>query len=106
MLTTNKTYVNIVLETRKKTIQEGEQKMKTLALQKIRERETFMLKRISHRYEQYKQGLISCEEFAEYKNSYVSHFNGYVRAFWDMELLTDEEQKQILRSFMESVEVA
>ena len=38
MLTTNKTYVNIVLETRKKTIQEGEQNMKTLALQKIRER--------------------------------------------------------------------
>ena len=30
MLTTNKTYVNIVLETRKKTIQEGEQNMKTL----------------------------------------------------------------------------
>ena len=80
--------------------------MRTLALQKIRERETFMLKRISNRYEQYKQGLISCEELAEYKNSYVSHFNGYVRAFWDMELLTDEEQKQILRSFMESVEIA
>lgn len=52
--------------------------MKTLALKKIEERRTFMLKRVEHR----------------------AHFIGYVRAFWDMELLTDEEQKTILRSFV------
>lgn len=80
--------------------------MKTLAINKIEERKTFMIGRIHHRYEQYKKGMISCETFGEYKNEYIAHFNGYVRAFWDMELLTDEEQKQILKSFMESVERA
>lgn len=80
--------------------------MKTLAMSKIKERKAFILERIHHRYEQYKQGLISCEKFAEYKNEYIAHFNGYVRAFWDMELLTNAEQKQILRSFMEFVEIA
>ena len=80
--------------------------MKTLAMNKIEERKTFILKRIHHRYEQYKQGLISCEKFAEYKNEYIAHFSGYVRAFWDMELLTDAEQKKVLTSFMESVEIA
>lgn len=79
--------------------------MKTLAMSKIEERKAFILKRIHHRYEQYKQGLIYCEKFEEYKNEYIAHFNGYVRAFWDMELLTDEEE-QILISFMESVEIA
>lgn len=80
--------------------------MKTLAMSKIEERKAFILKRIHHRYEQYKQGLISCEKFAEYKNEYIAHFNGYVRAFWDIELLTNEEEEQILRGFMESVEIA
>lgn len=80
--------------------------MKTLAMNKIEERKAFILRRIHHRYEQYKQGLISCEKFVEYKNKYIAHFNGYVRAFWDMELLTDAEQKQVLTSFMESVEIA
>lgn len=80
--------------------------MKTLAMNKIEERKTFVLRRIHHRYEQYKKGMIFFETFVEYKNEYVAHFNGYVRAFWDMELLTNEEEEQILRSFMESVEIA
>lgn len=80
--------------------------MKTLAMNKIEERKTFILRRIHHRYEQYEKGLISCETFSEYKNEYIAHFNGYVRAFWDIELLTSEEEEQILRSFMESVERA
>ena len=80
--------------------------MKTLAMSKIDERKAFILRRIHHRYEWYKKGLISCEKFAEYKNEYIAHFNGYVRAFWDMELLTDAEQKKVLTSFMESVEIA
>ena len=49
------------------------------------------------------------EEYTEQlldENEYIAHFNGYVRAFWDMELLTNEEEEQILRSFMESVEIA
>lgn len=80
--------------------------MKTLAMNKIEERKAFILRRIHHRYENYKKGLISCETFSEYKNEYIAHFNGYVRAFWDMELLTNEEEEQILRSFMKSVEIA
>lgn len=80
--------------------------MKTLAMNKIEERKTFIIGRIHYRYEHYKKGMISCETFAEYKNEYIAHFNGYVRAFWDMELLTNEEEEQILRSFMKSVEIA
>ena len=80
--------------------------MKTLAMNKIEERKTVILGRIHNRYEHYEKGLISFETFVEYKNKYIAHFNGYVRAFWDMELLTDEEQKLILRSFMESVKRA
>lgn len=73
--------------------------MKTLALKKIEERRTFILKRVKHRYSQYIQGLITCEDFARYESEYRAHFVGYVRAFWDMELLTDEEQKTIIRNF-------
>lgn len=80
--------------------------MKTLAMNKIEERKTFILRRINHRYEQYKKGMICYKTFLEYKNEYIANFNGYVRAFWDMELLTSEEEEQILRSFMESVERA
>lgn len=80
--------------------------MKTLAMNKIEERKTFVLGRIHHRYGQYEKGLISYETFSEYKNEYIANFNGYVRAFWDIELLTSEEEEQILRSFMESVERA
>lgn len=74
--------------------------MKTLALKKIEERRTFILKRVKHRYNQYIQGLITCEDYARYESGYREHFIGYVRAFWDMELLTDEEYKTILRSFV------
>lgn len=80
--------------------------MKTLAMNKIKERKTFVLRRIHHRYEQYKKGMIFYKTFLEYKNEYIAHFNGYVRAFSDMELLTNEEEEQILRSFLESVERA
>ena len=74
--------------------------MKTLALKKIEERRTLILERVKHRYNQYIQGLITCEDYARYESEYRTHFVGYVRAFWDMELLTDEEQKTILRSFV------
>ena len=99
MLTTNKTYVNIVLETRKKTIQEGEQNMKTLALQKIRERADFLLGRIKHRAIQYNDCKLSFEEFIEYKKYYQSQFRGYVLAFLDFEVITDEERVLIMREF-------
>lgn len=78
--------------------------MKTLAMNKIEERKTFILGRIHHRYEHYKKGLISFETFVEYKNKYIAHFNGYITAFWDMELLTDEQHRQTFTSFMKSVE--
>lgn len=74
--------------------------MKTLALKKIEERRIFILERIKHKYNQYIQGLITSEDFTRYQREYRAQFVGYVRAFWDMELLTDEEQKTILRSFV------
>lgn len=73
--------------------------MKTLALKKIEERKTFILKRIKHRYNQYISGLITCEDFAMFESEYRAHFVGYVRAFWDIELLTDEEYKSIISNF-------
>lgn len=41
--------------------------MKTLALKKIEERRTFILKRVKHRAIQYNNGEISFEEFLDYK---------------------------------------
>lgn len=73
--------------------------MKTLALQKIKERKNFLIKRIKHRAIQYNNGEISFEEFLDYKNDYETQFRGYVRAFWDIEVLTDEEREQIINQF-------
>lgn len=73
--------------------------MKTLALQKIEERRTFILKRIKHRAIQYNNGEISFEEFLDYKKDYETQFRVYVRAFWDIEVLTDEEREQIINQF-------
>ena len=73
--------------------------MKTLALKKIEERKTFILKRIKHRAIQYNNGEISFEEFLDYKKDYETQFRGYVRAFWDIEVLTDEEREQIINQF-------
>jgi hypothetical protein len=73
--------------------------MKTLIMNKIEEREAFIFRRIIHRNEQFKKGLISFESFEAYENAYKAHFVGYVRAFWDIELLTDEEEKVVLEKF-------
>lgn len=73
--------------------------MKTLALQKIRERRYFLIKRIKHRAIQYNDGEISFEEFIDYKKDYETQFRGYVRAFWDIEVLTDEELERIINQF-------
>lgn len=51
-----------------------ENKMKTLALKKIEERRTFILKRVKHRYNKYIQGLITCEDFARYESEYRENF--------------------------------
>lgn len=73
--------------------------MKTLALQKIRERGDFLIKRIKHRAIQYNNGEISFEEFLDYKKDYETQFRGYVRAFWDIEVITDKEREQFLIQF-------
>lgn len=73
--------------------------MKTLALQKIRERENFLIKRIKHRAIQYNNGEISFEEFLDYKKDYKAQFRWYVRAFCDIEVLTDEERERIINQF-------
>lgn len=73
--------------------------MKTLALQKIRERADFLLGRIKHRAIQYNDSKLSFEEFIEYKKYYQSQFRGYVSAFLDFEVITDEERVLIMREF-------
>lgn len=73
--------------------------MKTLVKQKIRERKDFLLKRIKHRAIQYNNGEISFEEFLDYKKDYETQFRGYVRAFWDIEVLTYGEREQFINQF-------
>jgi hypothetical protein len=73
--------------------------MKTLALKKIEERRTFILKRVKHRAIQYNNGEISFEEFLDYKKDYEIQFRGYVRAFWDIGILTCEERERIMNQF-------
>lgn len=73
--------------------------MKTLAKQKIREREDFFIKRIKNRAIQYNKGEISFEEFLNYKKYYEAQFRGYIRAFWDIEVLTYKEREQFMIQF-------
>lgn len=77
--------------------------MKTLVKQKIEERAKFLLKRIKHRAIQYNNGEISFKEFIEYKNNYETQFIAYVKAFWDIELLTTKEREQIINEFSHSI---
>lgn len=73
--------------------------MKTLALKKIEERRTYILKRIKNRAIQYNNGEISFEEFLDYKNGYETQFREYVRAFCDIEVLTCKERERIMNQF-------
>lgn len=73
--------------------------MKTLALKKIEERRTFILKRIKNRAIQYNNGEISFEEFLDYKKDYETQFREYVRVFWDIEVLTCKERERIMNQF-------
>lgn len=98
-MTNNRTRYIIILVKNKANILEVEQNMKTLALQKIRERADFLLRRIKHRAIQYNKGEISFEEFLDYKKDYEAQFIGYVRAFWDIEVLTYEERDRIINKF-------
>lgn len=75
--------------------------MKTLALQKIREKAQLTLSRIKHRAILMNKNKEVCtfETFCETRRRLEHEFKGYVRAFWDMELLTDEEYENIMQEF-------
>lgn len=74
--------------------------MKTLALQKIEKRKNLVLRKIGNVESQYKHGFISYKEYVKYRADYKLYFVGYVRAFLDIDILTLDEWKQILDSFI------
>lgn len=39
------------------------------------------------------------KNFLIIKKDYETQFRGYVRAFWDIEVLTDEERERIINQF-------
>lgn len=73
--------------------------MKTLALKKIREKAQLTLSRIKHRAILMNKEVCTFETFCETRRRLEHEFEGYVKAFWDMELLTDEEYKNIMHEF-------
>lgn len=77
--------------------------MKTLAIEKIKEREEFLLRRTKHRFEQHRNNKISTEELGEYYRNYKENFKGYIDAFWHMELITDEEKRKIYEAFIDEM---
>ena len=80
--------------------------MRTLALQKIIEKRDYLLARIAHRIEQMRKDE-DVEDFAIYYRDYKSEFTefkGYIRAFRDMEIITDEERQMLYDSFIEEID--
>lgn len=73
--------------------------MRTLALKKIREKAQLTLSRIKHRAILMNKEVCTFETFCETRRRLENEFEGYVKAFWDMELLTDEEYKNIMHEF-------
>lgn len=63
-----------------------------------------MLARIAHRIEQMRKDEIDAEDFALYYRTYKSEFKGYIRAFWDMEIITDEDRQKLYDSFIEKID--
>lgn len=77
--------------------------MKTFALQKIIERKNILLGRIAYKVEKVRKNEMSADDLAIYYRDYKSEFKGYIRAFWDMELLTDKERQNLYDSFIEEI---
>ena len=77
--------------------------MKTLAMEKIKERAEFLIRRTNHRFEQHRNNEISTEELAEYYGNYKENFKGYIDAFWHMELITDEEKRKIYEEVVDEM---
>lgn len=73
--------------------------MKTLELQKINEKKKLVLRKIKHKAILMNKGKCTFETFYETMEEHKHEFEEYVRAFLDMELLTDEEYKNIISEF-------
>lgn len=73
--------------------------MRTLALQKIREKAQLTLSRIKHRAILMNKEICTFETFCETRRRLEHEFEGYVIAFLDMELLTVEEYENIISEF-------
>ena len=73
--------------------------MKTLALQKINEKEKLVLSEIKHKAILMNKGKCTFETFCETMEEHKHEFEGYVRAFCDVEILTDEECENIISEF-------
>lgn len=73
--------------------------MKTLALQKINEKEKLVLSNIKHKAILMNKGKCTFEEFHKTREGIENEFKGYVRAFLDMQVLTYEEYENIISEF-------
>jgi hypothetical protein len=78
--------------------------MKTLALEKIIEKRSYLLDRIAHRIEQMRKNEIDVEDFAIYYRAYKSEFKGYIDSMRDMKIITDEDRQMLYDSFIEEID--
>lgn len=72
--------------------------MKTLESE-INEKKKLVLRKIKHKAILMNKGKCTFETFYETMEEYKHEFEEYVRAFCDVELLTDEECENIISEF-------
>lgn len=73
--------------------------MKTLVLQKIDEEKENILNKIKSKAFEMNKDKMLFGEFLLWKDRYTEEFKSYVKAFYDIELLTYEDYEMILKKF-------
>ena len=77
--------------------------MKTLVLQKIEEEKESILNKIKHRALQMNKDGMSFGEFILWKDRYIAEFESYVKSFYDIEILTNDDYEMILKKFLHDI---
>lgn len=73
--------------------------MKTLAISKIKEKTEFRLRRIESTWSRYDNEYIDYEQAVRMDSRHRNLFDGYLRAFRNMEIITYEEYAEIIKDF-------
>ena len=73
--------------------------MKTLAISKIKEEAELRLRRITNTWSKYENEHLTYEQAVKRDSRQRNIFDGYLRAFRDMEIITNEEYSEVIKDF-------